>query len=193
MESKSISRVTINGDSITGTLKDGKPFKTIYPANDSELIPVLRKAEVDITVQENQKESWLMTIFVSWFPMLLLIGVWIFFMRQMQGGGKGGALSFGKNRARLMERGKNKVTFEDVAGIDEAKAELEEIIDFLKDPQKFTKLGGRIPRACCWPAPQARARHSWPRPLPVKPMFLLHHLRLGLCRDVRRRRRLAGP
>jgi len=146
VESKSIGRVNINGDAITGTLKDGKPFKTIYPANDSELIPVLRKAEVDITVQENQKESWLMTIFVSWFPMLLLIGVWIFFMRQMQGGGKGGALSFGKNRARLMERGKNKVTFEDVAGIDEAKEELEEIIDFLKDPQKFTKLGGRIPK-----------------------------------------------
>ena len=146
VESKSIGRVNINGDAITGTLKDGKPFKTIYPANDSELIPVLRKAEVDITVQENQKESWLMTIFVSWFPMLLLIGVWIFFMRQMHGGGKGGALSFGKNRARLMERGKNKVTFEDVAGIDEAKEELEEIIDFLKDPQKFTKLGGRIPK-----------------------------------------------
>ena len=146
VESKSIGRVNINGDAITGTLKDGKPFKTIYPANDNELIPVLRKAEVDITVQENQKESWLMTIFVSWFPMLLLIGVWIFFMRQMQGGGKGGALSFGKNRARLMERGKNKVTFEDVAGIDEAKEELEEIIDFLKDPQKFTKLGGRIPK-----------------------------------------------
>jgi cell division protease FtsH len=146
VESKSISRANINGDAITGTFKDGKPFKTIYPTNDTELIPVLRKAEVDITVQENQKESWLMTIFVSWFPMLLLIGVWIFFMRQMQGGGKGGALSFGKNRARLMERGKNKVTFEDVAGIDEAKEELEEIIDFLKDPQKFTKLGGRIPK-----------------------------------------------
>ena len=146
VESKSISRVNINGDTITGTLKDGKPFKTIYPSTDSELIPTLRKAEVDITVQENQKESWLMTVFVSWFPMLLLIGVWIFFMRQMQGGGKGGALSFGKNRARLMERGKNKVTFEDVAGIDEAKEELEEIIDFLKDPQKFTKLGGRIPK-----------------------------------------------
>ncbi|MDR3630148.1 MAG: ATP-dependent zinc metalloprotease FtsH [Desulfocapsaceae bacterium] len=146
VESKSISRVNINGDTITGALKDGKPFKTIYPSTDSELIPTLRKAEVDITVQENQKESWLMTVFVSWFPMLLLIGVWIFFMRQMQGGGKGGALSFGKNRARLMERGKNKVTFEDVAGIDEAKEELEEIIDFLKDPQKFTKLGGRIPK-----------------------------------------------
>ncbi len=143
---KTISRVSISGDVITGTTKDNKPFKTIVPANDSELLPALRKAAVDITVQENQKESFLTTIFISWFPMLLLIGVWVFFMRQMQGGGKGGALSFGKTRARLMERGKNKVTFEDVAGIDEAKEELEEIIDFLKDPQKFTKLGGRIPK-----------------------------------------------
>jgi cell division protease FtsH len=146
IDSKTVNRVNINGDVISGTMKDGKPFKTVFPANDAELIPTLRQAGVDITVQENQKEGVLMTIFVSWFPMLLLIGVWIFFMRQMQGGGKGGALSFGKTRARLMERGKNKVTFQDVAGIDEAKEELEEIIDFLKDPQKFTKLGGRIPK-----------------------------------------------
>ena len=111
IDSKTVNRVNINGYMISGTLKDGKPFQTIFPANDSELLPTLRKAGVDITVQENQKEAWLMTIFVSWFPMLLLIGVWIFFMRQMQGGGKGGALSFGKTRARLMERGKNKVTF----------------------------------------------------------------------------------
>jgi cell division protease FtsH len=144
--SKSINRINMNGDVITGTMKDGKPFRTIIPANDSELLPSLRKAGVDVSVQENQKESFLTTIFISWFPMLLLIGVWVFFMRQMQGGGKGGALSFGKTRARLMERGKHKVTFDDVAGIDEAKEELEEIIDFLKDPQKFTKLGGRIPK-----------------------------------------------
>ncbi len=146
VDSKAINRVNINGEVITGTLKDGKPFRTVSPNADPELLPALRKSGVDISVQENQKESFWMTIFVSWFPMLLLIGVWVFFMRQMQGGGKGGALSFGKTRARLMERGKNKVTFEDVAGIDEAKEELEEIIDFLKDPQKFTKLGGRIPK-----------------------------------------------
>jgi len=144
--SKTVNRININGDVITGTMKDGKPFRTVFPPNDSDLLPALHKAGVDVSVQENQKESWLMTIFVSWFPMLLLIAVWVFFMRQMQGGGKGGALSFGKTRARLMERGKHKVTFEDVAGIDEAKEELEEIIDFFKDPQKFTKLGGRIPK-----------------------------------------------
>ena len=146
IENKSINRVRIDGDTISGTLQDGQPFKTIYPVTDAELIPLLREAGVDITVKQAQKENWLMTIFVSWFPMLLLIGVWIFFMRQMQGGGKGGALSFGKTRARLMEQGTNKVTFADVAGIDEAKEELEEIIDFLKDPHKFTQLGGRIPK-----------------------------------------------
>ncbi len=145
IESKAITRVTISGDVLSGTLQDGKPFQTIYPMADTELISILRKTGVDINVKEAQKDSFLMTIFVSWFPMLLLIGVWVFFMRQMQGGGKGGALSFGKNRARLTEQSNNKVTFADVAGIDEAKEELEEIVDFLKDPGKFTALGGRIP------------------------------------------------
>ncbi len=146
VQSKAITRVAIDGDTISGTLQDGKPFKVIYPANDTELISILRNSGVDITVKEVQKDSWMMTIFVSWFPMLLLIGVWVFFMRQMQMGGKGGAMSFGKNKAKLKEKGDNKVTFADVAGIDEAKEELEEIIDFLRDPQKFTKLGGRIPK-----------------------------------------------
>jgi len=145
IQNKSVNRVTISGDVMSGTLQNGKPFQTIYPANDVDLIRILRESGVDITVKESQKDSWMMTIFVSWFPMLLLIGVWIFFMRQMQGGGKGGALSFGKNRARLTEQSDNTVTFDDVAGIDEAKEELEEIVDFLKDPGKFTALGGRIP------------------------------------------------
>ena len=145
IENKTITRVSISGDTISGTLQNGKVFQTIIPPNDGDLMSILRESGVDITVKEGQKDSWLMTIFVSWFPMLLLIGVWIFFMRQMQGGGKGGALSFGKNRARLTEQSDNTVTFDDVAGIDEAKEELEEIVDFLKDPGKFTALGGRIP------------------------------------------------
>ena len=147
VESHDISDVQISGDIVSGTMQDGKMFRAVYPMNDDEMITILRDNGVNISVKEAQKDSWLMTIFVSWFPMLLLIGVWVFFMRQMQmGGGKGGALSFGKNRARLMEQGENKVTFADVAGIDESKEELEEIIDFLRDPQKFTKLGGRIPK-----------------------------------------------
>jgi len=145
VEAGAINKVTIQGDKILGFGQDGRPFMTITP-DDTELIPMLRKSGVDIGVKEADKESFWMSIFISWFPMLLLIGVWIFFMRQMQMGGKGGALSFGKTRAKLQGEGEVKVTFKDVAGIDEAKEELEEIIDFLRDPQKFTKLGGRIPK-----------------------------------------------
>lgn len=145
VERKSVSSVTVNGDVITGELNNGQKFRTIYPLNDGKLMEIIRNSGTSIEVKELEKENWIMTLFVSWFPMLLLIGVWVFFMRQMQGGGKGGALSFGKNRAKLTEQSDNKVTFADVAGIDEAKEELEEVVDFLKDPGKFTILGGRIP------------------------------------------------
>ncbi|BCO08164.1 ATP-dependent zinc metalloprotease FtsH [Desulfolithobacter dissulfuricans] len=145
VENGAINKVTIQGEKIYGIGSNGRPFVTVVPP-DLELIPMLRKSGVDITVKEPERESLWMSIFISWFPMLLLIGVWIFFMRQMQMGGKGGALSFGKTRAKLQGEGEVNVTFKDVAGIDEAKEELEEIIDFLRDPQKFTKLGGRIPK-----------------------------------------------
>ena len=137
-----VNQVTIQGENITGMSGQG-PFKT-YAPKDPELISLLRSKGVAITAKPMEESPWFQ-VFLSWVPMLLLIGVWIFFMRQMQAGG-GKALSFGKSRARLMSDAQDKVTFEDVAGIDEAKEELGEIVDFLSDPKKFTRLGGRIPK-----------------------------------------------
>jgi len=139
-----ISDVTMQGENITGKLSNGKRFKS-YAPDDPTLIPLLKSKGVRITAKPVDDSPWFVTVLVSWFPMLLLIGVWIFFMRQMQSGG-GKAMAFGKSRARLMTDKTKKVTFSDVAGIDEAKAELEEVIEFLRDPKKFTRLGGRIPK-----------------------------------------------
>ena len=142
VESGSVNQVIIQGENISGMSSQG-PFKT-YAPKDPELINMLRGKGVKISAKPADDSSWFQ-VFLSWVPMLLLIGVWIFFMRQMQAGG-GKAMSFGKSRARLMSDSQEKVTFEDVAGIDEAKEELEEIVEFLSDPKKFTRLGGRIPK-----------------------------------------------
>jgi len=144
VERGSVVGVVIQGQEISGTQADGARFKTFAP-QDADLIKVLRSRGVTIKAKPPSESTWYMNLLVSWFPMILLIGVWIFFMRQMQAGG-GKALSFGKSKARLLSDQSAKVTFEDVAGIDEAKEELSEIIDFLKDPKKFTRLGGRIPK-----------------------------------------------
>jgi cell division protease FtsH len=143
-EKGDVTEVTIQGQNIRGKYHNGERFKTFAP-EDPELVKLLRDKGVKIAAKPEEGDPWYVVLFVQWFPMLLLIGVWIFFMRQMQVGG-GKAMSFGKSRAKLLSENTHKVTFNDVSGIDEAKEELEEIIAFLKDPKKFTKLGGRIPK-----------------------------------------------
>lgn len=144
VEADRVSEVTIQGQEIRVTDLNRNHFK-IYAPQDPALIQRLKEKGVTIVAKPPAESPWYMSVLVSWFPMIVLIGVWIFFMRQMQSGG-GKAMSFGKSRARLLSDQQEKVTFEDVAGIDEAKEELEEIVNFLKDPKKFTRLGGRIPK-----------------------------------------------
>jgi cell division protease FtsH len=143
-----VADVTINGNHVNGSLSSGQRFSVYTPANDTQLVPQLLAAGVKISVKPPEGQSLLLSILISWFPMLLLIGVWIFFMRQMGGGGAGGrgAMTFGRSKARMLTEENNKVTFADVAGIEEAKDELAEIVEFLRDPQKFQRLGGRIPK-----------------------------------------------
>ncbi len=142
-----VQNVTITGQDITGSTKDGKSFET-YAPEDPNLVSKLEAADVNVTAKpEGDTMNPFVRALISWAPMLLILGVWIFFMRQMQGGG-GRAMGFGKSRARLLTEKSGRVTFEDVAGIDEAKSELQEIVEFLRDPQKFQRLGGKIPKGC---------------------------------------------
>ena len=140
-----IQKVDIQGDVLGVTPTDGRPYSITSPG-DLWLVSDLMKYGVQVSGKAKEEPSLFMSIFVSWFPMLLLIGVWIFFMRQMQGGGRGGAFNFGKSRARMLDENSNTVTFADVAGCDEAKEDVQELVDFLRDPSNFQKLGGRIPR-----------------------------------------------
>lgn len=148
VKSKRIKDATIDeaNRSIVATNSEGKKVKVQITGLDRGLIRDLVDNNVKFDVKQPEEQSFLSQVFISWFPMLLLIGVWVFFMRQMQGGGKGGAFSFGKSKARMLDDTNNNVTFADVAGCDEAKEEVSEIVDFLRDPTKFQKLGGRIPR-----------------------------------------------
>jgi cell division protease FtsH len=144
VEQGQVVEVSIQGENISGKFLNGKSFKTYVP-KEAGVVPLLKEKGVRIAAKPADEQAWYMTVLISWFPTILLIAIWIFFMRQMQSGG-GKAMSFGKSRARLLTDRSKKVTFSDVAGIDEAKAELQEIIDFLRDPKKFTRLGGRIPK-----------------------------------------------
>ena len=148
VKSRHIKEATIDeaNRTIVATNSEGKKVKSQITVLDKGLIRDLVDSGVKFDVKQPEEQSFLQQVFISWFPMLLLIGVWIFFMRQMQGGGKGGAFSFGKSKARMLDDTNNNVTFADVAGCDEAKEEVSEIVDFLRDPTKFQKLGGRIPR-----------------------------------------------
>jgi cell division protease FtsH len=140
-----IKSVIVEGRTVRALTTDDRE-RLVYSPGDIWMVGDLLKYGVQVRAKPEEEPSLLMSLFVSWFPMLLLIGVWIFFMRQMQGGGKGGAFSFGKSRAKLLDENTNPVTFADVAGCDEAKEDVHELVEFLKDPTKFQKLGGRIPR-----------------------------------------------
>lgn len=142
----SIAQVEIDEDSILGTTHSGELFSTTAPPNDPKLVDDLFTHGVTIIAKKEEKTSLLVHLLISSFPILLLIGVWVFFMKQMQGGGRGGAFNFGKSKAKMLTEDKNQVTFADVAGVDEAKEEVGELVDFLSEPGKFQKLGGHIPR-----------------------------------------------
>jgi cell division protease FtsH len=142
-----VESVIVDGRTLRAKTKEGRSMTVYSPGSgDIWMISDLMKFGVQVNAKPEEEQSLLMSIFISWFPMLLLIGVWVFFMRQMQGGGRGGAFSFGKSRARMLDESSNSITFADVAGCDEAKEEVQELVEFLRDPSKFQKLGGRIPR-----------------------------------------------
>jgi len=150
VQARRIKSVTLQeggaGTEILAETNDGKKLRVTATYLDRGLVGDLRNNGVKFDVKPREEQSFLLSMLISWGPMLLLIGVWVYFMRQMQGGGKGGAFSFGKSKARMLDEANNTTTFADVAGCDEAKEEVKELVDFLKDPQKFQKLGGRIPR-----------------------------------------------
>ncbi len=145
VDAGSVTQVTITDNVVSGTLRDGSRFETVLPAG-ADIITRLEDRGVQITARAPESSPFWSILLSSWLPFIVIIGVWFFFIRQMQGGGRGGAMGFGKSRAKLLTEAQGKITFEDVAGVDEAKQDLEEIVEFLRDPGKFQRLGGKIPR-----------------------------------------------
>lgn len=167
-----VERVTVDGYIITGKRTDGDNFKTVRPAiTDNGLIGDLVDNHVTVEGKQPEQQSIWTQLLVASFPILVIIAVFMFFMRQMQGGagGKGGPMSFGKSKARLLSEDQVKTTLADVAGCDEAKEEVGELVEFLRDPGKFQRLGGRIPRGVLMVGPPGTGRPCWPRPSPAKP------------------------
>ena len=185
VENGRVVQVEIQGNNVNGVFSNGQKFTTYVP-NDPNLIEKLSERGVSISASPlEEKMPSLLGILLSWFPMLLLIAVWIFFMRQMQGG-KGGAMGFGRSKAKLMNELKGKVTFKDVAGVEEAKEEVEEVVEFLKDPRKFSRLGGKIPRGCLLVGPPGTGKTLLARAIAGEagvPFF--YYLWFRFCRNVR--------
>ena len=175
-----VVQVEIKGNNIEGVLSDGNKFST-YSPNDPNLIEKLSDKGVSITAAPlEEKMPSLFGVLLSWFPMLLLIAVWIFFMRQMQGG-KGGAMGFGRSKAKMMNEVKGKVTFNDVAGVEEAKEEVEEVVEFLKDPRKFSRLGGKIPRGCLLVGPPGTGKTLLARAIAGEASSFFYYIGIRLC------------
>jgi cell division protease FtsH len=170
IEKGEVKEVKVQGGKVVGEDNKGNVFETVILKEDIELMKLLREKGVRTVVVPPETTTWYTNAFISWFPLILLVGIWIFFMRQMQSGG-GKALSFGKSKARLMGDKKNPTTFKDVAGVDEAKEELHEIIEFLKEPQKFSRLGGKIPKGVLLVGPPGTGKPCWLVPLREKPVF----------------------
>ena len=164
-----VDRVELTGNEIIGRSSSGEEFRTYAPPQYEGLANQLLERDVVVEAREAAASPWT-TLFYSWAPLLLIVGFWVFFMRQMQSGGNK-ALSFGKSRAKLSSSAEKKVTFKDVAGVDEPKEELQEIIEFLKEPQKFQKLGGRIPKGVLLMGRLEPARHCWQGPSLVRRVF----------------------